>query len=365
MSVQVSYKKQFVLGIMLVFVILISIEGIVRFSEFTYTECAFVGTEMMSGIDLSIQKQICSDFNALEFKFEPYLEYLPNQEFETVNINSHGTRGSDFEIPKPEDTFRIIVIGGSTVFGSGTTDETTIPGLLEQKFNQDTFGKKIEVINGGLSGSFSTTEIHRINTKYVNFEPDLLIIYGGWNDAQKKALDGSTNEERLENYLTEKDSLSAFLSENLRYIRSMNLLYNTLFLDTYTLTSEVSIQKNSHVWKNTWMEMCTELQNKNISTIFALQPLVGHPKESLTEHEEKYANNLNFKQLTEIINVFSESLPEIKTECKNTIDLRNSFSDISEQIYYDEGHMGLLGNTIIVEKIYDIAYPIVRDQTNK
>ena len=79
MSVQVSYKKQFVLGIMLIFVILISIEGIVRFSEYTYTECAFVGTEMMSGIDLSTQKQMCSDFHSLEFRFEPYLEYLPNQ----------------------------------------------------------------------------------------------------------------------------------------------------------------------------------------------------------------------------------------------------------------------------------------------
>ena len=110
------------------------------------------------------------------------------------------------------------------------------------------------------------------------------------------------------------------------------------------------------------METCTELQDKNIDTIFALQPVIGHPKKFLTEHEEKYANNPNYKQLTKIIDVFSESLPEIETKCKNTLDLRDSFSNISEQIYYDEGHMGLLGNTIIVEKIYDIAYPIVSQE---
>ena len=268
MSVQVSYKKQFVLGIMLIFVILISIEGIVRFSEYTYTECAFVGTEMMSGIDLSTQKQMCSDFHSLEFRFEPYLEYLPNQSQKTVNINSNGTRGTDFDIPKPDDTFRIIVVGGSTIFGSGTTDETTIPGLLEQKLNEQKFNKKIEVINGGLSGSFSTTETYRIHNKYLDFEPDLLIIYSGWNAAQKKALVGDTNEERLDNYLKEKDSFSAFLSENVRYIRSMDLLFNTLYSDTYTLTSEISIKKNANAWKNTWMETCTELQDKNIDTIF-------------------------------------------------------------------------------------------------
>tara|TARA_B100000029_G_C17511959_1_gene936619 strand:- start:351 stop:1454 length:1104 start_codon:yes stop_codon:yes gene_type:complete len=362
MSVQVSYKKQFVLGIMLIFVILISIEGIVRFSEYTYTECAFVGTEMMSGIDLSTQKQMCSDFHALEFRFEPYLEYLPNQSQKTININSNGTRGTDFDIPKSNDTFRIIVVGGSTIFGSGTTDETTIPGLLEQKLNEKKFDKKIEVIDGGLSGSFSTTEIYRIYNKYLDFEPNLLIIYSGWNDAQKKALDGSTNEERLDNYLKEKDSLSAFLSKNVRNIRSMDLLYNTLFSDTYTLRSEVLIKQNADAWKNTWMQTCTELQDKNIDTIFALQPIVGHPKKFLTEHEEQYANNPNYKQLTKIIDVFAESLPEIETKCKNTIDLRNVFSDTTEEIYYDEGHMGLLGNTMIVDEIYDVAYPIIKQE---
>ncbi len=46
------------------------------------------------------------------------------------NLNSLGFRGSEFSEIKPPDTYRIFMVGGSTMFGSGaTSDETTIPGI--------------------------------------------------------------------------------------------------------------------------------------------------------------------------------------------------------------------------------------------
>ena len=75
------------------------------------------------------------------------------------------------------------MVGGSTMFGAGaTSDETTIPGYLQQLLNEKDFGFDIEVINSGIQGADSNTELKFIEQKLVTFSPDLIIIYDGWND---------------------------------------------------------------------------------------------------------------------------------------------------------------------------------------
>ena len=93
-------------------------------------------------------------------------------------------RGSDITQNKPVDTFRIFVIGGSTVYGSGSTsDTTTIPGFLQQFFDNSEINKKIEVINAGIEGSTSVEEVYRIKNDLIHFDPDIVVIYHGTNDA--------------------------------------------------------------------------------------------------------------------------------------------------------------------------------------
>ncbi len=108
----------------------------------------------------------------------------PNQDFQTMNINSHGFRGTEIGIEKPENTYRIFGVGGSTMMGSGSlSDVTTITGFLQNEFDKQTLQYDVEVINAGLSGAWSHTEINLIKTKLLKFNPDLFIIYDGWNDA--------------------------------------------------------------------------------------------------------------------------------------------------------------------------------------
>ena len=53
------------------------------------------------------------------------------------------------------------MVGGSTMFGAGaTSDETTIPAYLQQLLNEKDFGFNIEVINSGIQGADSTTELN-------------------------------------------------------------------------------------------------------------------------------------------------------------------------------------------------------------
>ena len=47
---------------------------------------------------------------------------------------------------------------------------------------------KIEVINAGINGAWSGTETAMIKDKLVEFTPDLLLVYDGWNDHSRKEM---------------------------------------------------------------------------------------------------------------------------------------------------------------------------------
>lgn len=51
--------------------------------------------------------------------------------------------------------------------------------------------------------------------------------------------------------------------------------------------------------------------------------------------------------------LLSEKIVEISPHCEQITDLRQAFSDISEPIYFDYGHMSDFGNEIIASKIFE------------
>ena len=69
-------------------------------------------------------------------------------------INSHGFRGLEFSSDKPIDSYRIVLVGGSTMIGSGNlSHETTIAGILQKIIDKQEPEIQIEVINAGIGGS--------------------------------------------------------------------------------------------------------------------------------------------------------------------------------------------------------------------
>ena len=88
MSVQVSYKKQFLIYILLLFIVIISIEGIARSYEFSISEkCNFLDKEVFKEHNNNKLKQMCFDLNSLQVIFEsPKLEIVSDQHFSTINI---------------------------------------------------------------------------------------------------------------------------------------------------------------------------------------------------------------------------------------------------------------------------------------
>ncbi|SVC88464.1 uncharacterized protein METZ01_LOCUS341318, partial [marine metagenome] len=121
-----------------------------------------------------------------------YSELVPF--IDKSNLNNLGFCGAEFSEIKPSDTYRIFMVGGSTMFGSGeSSDETTIPGILQKIFDSDNSIQKIEVINAGISGAITKSEFELL-MKLNNFQPDLVIVYDGWNDLKADyPVEGITN----------------------------------------------------------------------------------------------------------------------------------------------------------------------------
>ena len=85
-----------------------------------------------------------------------------------------GHRYSAFRVPSPEGTQRVVVLGESSVHGTHYLAEEAFPALLGARLGA-------EVINVGIGGALSD-EIVRAGLEALAWEPDLLVVYFGYND---------------------------------------------------------------------------------------------------------------------------------------------------------------------------------------
>ena len=361
MSVQVSYKKQFTLGIIFLIIIIGSVEGIVRGYEFFGLSCRPAVSDAFEDMNFLLVRQICTDIRYLQFEEPTVIQNKPNHVFSTISINNHGFRGPETTLEKSEDVFRIIMIGGSTLFGHGaSSNETTIPGYLQDLINKNQKTKNIEVINAGVNSLYSFTETYHIKNSLMKFNPDMIINYGGWNDADY------FEENPKVNSLKED---TQFKFKNYPFYRTPFMVFTLFFSEQYKQEAFDKVynqrdnapEKVIPAWKERWLEVCNLGNENNFSTIIAIQPMIHTGNKPLTDYEKRF-----FTQTTHDNNVkinfdgFVKSFNELDNTCQKTIDLRNVFDTTEKAVYWDKGHMTDLGNKIVAEKLFEEILPLLK-----
>jgi len=358
MSVQVSYKKQFVLGILLILTLIIVIEISVRVYELTLPECSWLNADVFESNQVS--KQVCVDMQKLEYQYlERYRWIEPNQHYPTLNTNSFGFRGPEFVKEKPPDTYRIFIIGGSTAFSVGaTSDETTIAGYLQKMYDESDLKGKIQVINAGVGGAYSFEENNIIKEYLLQFEPDLIIGYDGANDARYRDI------EEMPHY-KKNWSFGLFTMADLTFYRTPFVLNDFIFkpyreaTDYYPEYSEIVADN----WKRRWLDIC-KLGNENgFSTIVTVQVILVTTGKQLSKDEVTYLKGNVWENTTRnILATMSGFLPEMNKSCAQTGDLRNIFDNYSEPLFFDDAHVTDRGDEIIAESLFEISYPVVKNK---
>ena len=229
-----------------------------------------------------------------------------------IKLNSKGFRGPEFSDEKPLEVYRIILVGGSTMYGESSTIDTTIPGILQKIFDSKNLDFEVEIINAGISGGNTKTEFELIKTKLVNYNPDLIIMFDGWND----------------------------------------------------LSADFSVMKII----NNYELICSTAIENEFEVIMTLQPIAGFGDKSLTKQEK--INSITGKDHRGFQLIQAKSTYDyLEREMKNldeivkrefggvcsTYDLRGIFDDVSGPIYWDQGHLMQGGNFILAEKFFELA----------
>ena len=249
--------------------------------------------------------QVCNEHEQSEQK-----ELIPHNV--EINFNSEGLQGKEFSKEKNSNVYRIFVVGGSTIIGGQTTDNTTISYILQKLFDSQNLEFDIEVINAGTSGGNTISELDLIKSKLVNYEPDLIIMHDGWSNL---AADYPVN----------------------------------ITLETYE-------------------QVCKIAYEEEFKVIITLQPIAGFSNKILTQQEKINSltgqdhNGFQLIQAKSSYDYIARELSELdntadrkfENSCK-TYDLRDVFDDVDGSIYWDQGHILHAGNIILAEKFFELV----------
>ena len=130
----------------------------------------------------------------LGFKMAPniaayYADWLYTEDLVVTDDNGFSVDVDEPQVTlqKSADTYRVIVLGGSTVRGLGSQRPSqNIVSMLRNAIQQRALtgpnNRRVELINAGVDGYNSAQEYLYFVSDLLRFRPDLLIVYDGWND---------------------------------------------------------------------------------------------------------------------------------------------------------------------------------------
>ena len=106
------------------------------------------------------------------------------------HVNSLGYRGPEIALPKPDDVYRIVAVGGSTTYGLFLDLwQLAYPRQLEEALQRDYGFAQVEVINAGVPQYSTWESAVNMLLRIPDLAPDLVVIYHGINDVGVRLTD--------------------------------------------------------------------------------------------------------------------------------------------------------------------------------
>jgi lysophospholipase L1-like esterase len=97
------------------------------------------------------------------------------------SINALGYRGPLFTSRKPQNTIRVMIYGGSSVFDHDNPGSRDWPRRVEARLRESGY-PNVEVINAGIPGHAASDSVGRLFSEGHLFDPDYVLLYDQWNE---------------------------------------------------------------------------------------------------------------------------------------------------------------------------------------
>ncbi len=163
-----------------------------------------------------------------------------------IEMNEHGLRGPARSVEKPDDVFRIALIGDSVTMGWGVLYEETYGAIIEGRLDQRSPDRRIEVLNLGLAGYDTTQLMDRLWLHGLAFEPDLFVYGFTINDVEgehyQRFAEGGYRDPRK--YLHARSHLLRFLGPRIDALRD----FIAPPRDSYTYELHYNYFENPAAW---------------------------------------------------------------------------------------------------------------------
>jgi lysophospholipase L1-like esterase len=296
-------------------------------------------------------------YNVAKGRYEPVPGVHPISGGPPLIVNSKGFIGPEFDAEKPKDVYRIFSIGDSCTFGNMNV---VYPGLLHTRLNAEGKGRKFEVINAGVEGYHSGFALARLKEDVLQYHPDLVTIYIGWNDFMKTNPENLAEAGRyawLARLMEQSYLVKAYKKVLFSYVRPLivkpNVLSTPEDLLAYDSFEPVEFRENLR-------EMIRILKSRNIKMLIMTRPTVvreGMPYEEIKRQNVVfpwYGSAYSVNKLLSVHRAYNRTIRMVaEQEGMPLLDLEVEFEKHDKnELFWDTMHPNEKGHRVIADSMY-------------
>lgn len=318
-----NWIKKYYVTIFIVFIILLSIEIILRLTDNVITVQSKIGysdkiiSEIYGPKKLNDYKTVFKE-QSVRWSYSPFVEYKETPRignFVSVsedNIRCNINGDSQCELHHGEKV--IWVFGGSTTFGYSVKNDETIPAYLQKSLPE------YKVVNMGHAAYYSTQERILFNEKLaLGIRPEIAVFIDGLNDFHfYHTPDKSVISDSMDTILSNSKSNHSY--ELLKIVLLRWLKKSFLIKWVYSISKPYELEntiKNTHIQSDNTLNAVIERLRFNIEArsnigkengikvLNVLQPVptfgAGHSTSKVPNHLITFGYHLNSARGYELI----------------------------------------------------------------
>lgn len=296
-----------------------------------------------------------TNFRWREFRYQPHgiVLGLP-QDYHGKYFNvDQGYRRTVNPSAGVANPVRILVVGGSTVWGSESPDNLTLPSLIAEALHQKFHSLALQVTNIGVSSTNSYQELLRVLYEIrLGTIPDVLIVYDGVNDAVYGTYYENETATLYEQY-RKMEKATARWARAKRFFATTNLARAVVSTQSiYRGNAKVTAEQ--YVRNMQMLQSIAEMHGFELYVF--LQPHLFSGKR-LTDTEKKLAlaNEITWPGMKYGLLAGYEAISGRMKAWGHPrfFDLKSEFDHVEYDVFLDYCHISPKGNRIIAKRIVD------------